>query len=136
MIHDTCATAALRCLQAAAVTAIAIEQLLPYLCCCLCHLTPDPALVTAVLHCLQAAAVGALDIVQLLLKHGADIQCSDSHRFTALHHACRSGHVDVAHLLIRRGADLKASTVDGETPLVGLQLQSYTVLLAPACKSM
>lgn len=66
---------------------------------------------------LHAAAVGQEDAVSALLAAGAEVEAVDIAGWTALHHACSSGHVATARLLIKHHASMSSRTHEGETPL-------------------
>lgn len=58
-----------------------------------------------------------LDMISILVRHGADVNVTDSHLRTPLHRAAQFGHVEVVRLLLRLGADPNAKDKNGWTPL-------------------
>ena len=58
-----------------------------------------------------AAAAGWADCVVVLLEnYSANINDTDKHGRTALHHACMAGKLSCVHELMTRGADVEART--------------------------
>ena len=57
------------------------------------------------------------NVVQVLLDHGADIETSNWHGYTALHVTSLGGYKFVVQLLLDHGADIEAVNNYGNTPL-------------------
>ncbi len=57
------------------------------------------------------------ELIALLLDRGADIEATDRHGGTPLHHAAGKAHEKVARLLLTRGAKVDATNDRGATPL-------------------
>ncbi|KAF7198663.1 Ankyrin-3 [Pseudocercospora fuligena] len=66
---------------------------------------------------LEAAAEGQNNRVRYLIHLGADLDHSDQHGLTALHHAAFCGFEDVVATLLVAGADVNALSPDCGTPL-------------------
>lgn len=64
-----------------------------------------------------AARMGHLQVVLVLLRAGAEVNESNSSRYTALHAAADSGCLEVAAALIDHGANMEAQDKAGHTPL-------------------
>jgi len=65
-----------------------------------------------------AAGKGKVEMSEVLIKHGADLNVSDSYyEFTPLHLASKEGKNDMVELLISKGAEVNAESKRGETPL-------------------
>jgi ankyrin repeat protein len=77
--------------------------------------TEDPHLRRSPL--VLAALRGYLEIVSLLIKHGANVNHTDSTGFTALLEAARRGHTPIARLLIEGEADINYADRFGVTAL-------------------
>ncbi len=73
---------------------------------------------------LQAVSANNIKKVQQLLKQGADINYSDTHRITPLYLAASKGLLQIVSFLIIRGADINQQSIFGNTPLHGATLQS------------
>lgn len=43
------------------------------------------------------------EVVDYLLKHNANINFRDEHKWTLLHTACYKGHMDIIKLLVENG---------------------------------
>ncbi len=66
---------------------------------------------------LIAAYSGQKEVVGFLIKKGADLNSSNSYKYTALHYSILRRHIEVAEMLIGAGADLNIPNVWGYTPL-------------------
>ncbi|KAK6429323.1 hypothetical protein LTR95_014528 [Oleoguttula sp. CCFEE 5521] len=66
---------------------------------------------------IKAAAEGQTPRVQYLVRSGADVDHTDEHGLTALHHAVYHGFDDTVTLLIEQGADVNAQSLQSGTPL-------------------
>lgn len=67
-----------------------------------------------------AAAQGHLEMVDFLLSAGTDVDASDEHGATALHHASTFLHPGVATTLLKNGANPNAKDNDKFSPLIYL----------------
>ena len=66
---------------------------------------------------LDAAKIGDIERTENLIKHGADINTTDRHGYTALHWAAIYGELKIANLLINKGADINAIDSNRRTAL-------------------
>nr|OQO23728.1 hypothetical protein B0A51_09035 [Rachicladosporium sp. CCFEE 5018] len=66
---------------------------------------------------IRAAAEGQTPRVQYLIRRGVDVDHTDQHGLTALHHAVYCGFDDTVALLIDEGADVSARSFQCGTPL-------------------
>ena len=70
---------------------------------------------------LIAIQIGNLDEIEILLKHGADIERTDSNGYTPLLTAAMYGDLDAIEILIQNGVDLQKTGPDGRTAHVILK---------------
>lgn len=69
-------------------------------------------------HALHVAAYWNLvGTVGTILKAGADVSATDSHKWSPLHWACSNNHLRVAILLVEKGASVNLPDIQGWTPL-------------------
>ncbi len=61
---------------------------------------------------------GNAEVVRQLLEQGADVNCCNYKKQTALHCAAKAGFVDIVELLLNRNASIDAQDRDGNTPLM------------------
>ncbi len=66
---------------------------------------------------ITAAARGRTEEVKVLLEKGADINATDSLRWTPLMTAAFNGKIDTVKFLLERGADVNLENDDGTTAL-------------------
>ncbi|MMZ48969.1 Ankyrin repeats (3 copies) [compost metagenome] len=55
--------------------------------------------------------------IQFLLDHGANIECRNQYKQSALHRAVSKGNAAAVEILLRYGADIQAKDDNGKTPL-------------------
>ena len=67
---------------------------------------------------IDAASNGYLGVVKALIVAGADVNCQDIYRLSALMFAAVYGHLDVVKVLIAAGADVNCQDKNGETVLM------------------
>src|SRR3990167_5949403 len=83
---------------------------------------------------IDAASNGYLGVVKALIVAGADVNCQDIYRLSALMFAAVYGHLDVVKVLIAAGADVNCQDKNGETVLmwavVGGHLDVVKALIA------
>ena len=72
----------------------------------------------------------SLQIADVLLKHGADVNASQSGGWTPLHEAASRGDNDMVKLLIQYGADKQVRNEDGITPLDMAQKGGHESVIA------
>ena len=58
-----------------------------------------------------SAIMNHSSICERLLDYGIDVDVTDCHMATPLHHACINANVDVAKLLLEKNANLEAKTL-------------------------
>ena len=64
-----------------------------------------------------AANSGQKEVVQYLITKGADLDSSNTYKYTPLHYSILRRHIGIAEMLIEAGADLNIPNVWGYTPL-------------------
>ncbi len=64
-----------------------------------------------------AANSGQKEVVEYLITKGADLNSTNTYRYTPLHYSILRKHIDVAEMLINAGADVNFPNVWGYTPL-------------------
>ncbi|MEN8220380.1 MAG: ankyrin repeat domain-containing protein [Pseudomonadota bacterium] len=78
---------------------------------------------------LEAAKNGDEQQIKTLLEKGADINRTDTEKWTALHQAAFNGHTEIAKYLIQKYADVNAKEEDGWTPLMLASVNGHTELV-------
>lgn len=63
-----------------------------------------------------AATRNAIEEMEMLLAHGAEMDATGEHGYTALHNAVEQGHLEAVAWLIERGANRNLRNDDGLTP--------------------
>ena len=66
---------------------------------------------------MRAATLGRVDVVSWLIKFSANVNASDSKKWTALHYACSYKHQQIIKELIEADADVNFKDENGNTPL-------------------
>ncbi|KAI5357442.1 putative ankyrin repeat-containing domain superfamily [Septoria linicola] len=79
---------------------------------------------------LQAAKQGQLPRVRYLLQCGADVDHTDQHGKSGLHHAAVKGYTDVVEHLISHGVGIDTVDVEGETALYNATQRGRTNVVA------
>lgn len=68
---------------------------------------------------MRAVDENRLPVVHTLLETNAtDLNATNDHGATALHHAAAKGYLEIARLLIADDADLERTDREGQTPLM------------------
>lgn len=69
----------------------------------------DPGLITA------ACRGGSIEVVESLLRHGFDLEFTDSYGWRPLHYAASGGRVEMIGYILGKGVDIDARSKIGET---------------------
>jgi len=76
-----------------------------------------------------AVAGGRTDVALFLIERGADVNATDSGRYSPLHIAAENGNLRVVEALLARGADTHAVDSEDKTPLSRAAARNHTAVV-------